>query len=537
LADRILVERVLGGDVDTFGQVVNRYQGLVFGVAYHHFGNAEEARDIAQDVFIRAFMRLDQVRDTASLGSWLRQIAINACRAKTPRLPKHDWIESVDLAVDPIPSIDSKLLVSAALGSIDESSRLTVVLFYLHAYSIKEIGEFLDEPATTIKSRLRNARAKLRRGLEELLERNLNQESLPPEFAERVTRLIQAVKAADESTIRTLLQDDPTLASTTEEPGRHTPLHIAAGSGDTAIVELLLAHGANPNALDEGDNASPLHHAAERGRLDVVKLLVEAGSNIDWDLTVHHASPLGWATMFEPTQRDVAEYLIAQGAKVDIFSAISLGDLPKVRQLVETDPIVLRQRMSRCERFRSPIEFATERRQFEIARLLVELGSEITLSEAAGLGHVDLVSHRLLEKPTKSGIEMALKSAVLAGQVSTARLLLDAGADPNYAPQGTSLIFDSIGANDRTMSELLIEFGADLEFKDPQWHSSALGWQVFYGRVEATQLAIDLGSEVTPNLTELAHSGERGELRRWSTGTPVEFGSVICLLARSRARE
>jgi len=530
LTDKSLIERTQGGDFDAFGQLVKRYQGLVFGVAYHNLGDPEGARDVAQQVFIRAFLRLGQVRDASKIGAWLRQITSNECRAWAARHPRFANLEDTEIAYDDREATERRILVEQALKAIDETSRLTMILFYLHAYSIKEIAGFLDEPATTIKSRLRNARTKLRTHLEEALEDSLSRESLPEDFADRVTQLLEAVRSGNEVKTRALLTADPWLVSANEEPGRNSALHIAAGSGDAAVVELLLSFGANPNALDAGDNASPLHHAAERGRLEVIKLLLDAGADIDWDLTIHQSSPLGWATMFSPVQREVATYLIERGAKVDIFSAISLGDLNKVRELVDQDPHVLRRRMSACERYRSPIEFAAERKQFEIASLLIELGSEVGLSDAAALGLDNEVSKRLDEKPNAFNLNYALKAAVMAGQTATARQLLTAGADPNYAPQHTSLIFDSIGTNDRFMSELLIECGADIEFQDSQWKSSALGWQVFFGKPEETQLALDLGSKPAPHLLDLAKSGERGELRRFSTGTAEGYRKVYEIL-------
>jgi len=81
LSDEKLVEKVRGGDIDAYRHLVKRYEKLVFGVAFHSLGNAEDARDVAQDVFIRAFLRLEQVRDFSRTGSWLRQITVNECRA------------------------------------------------------------------------------------------------------------------------------------------------------------------------------------------------------------------------------------------------------------------------------------------------------------------------------------------------------------------------------------------------------------------------------------------------------------------------
>ena len=527
-SDEELMRRVQEGDLAAFGDLVRRYQRLVFGVAFHSLGNVDDARDVAQDVFIRAFTRLDQVREPARIGAWLRQVAVNECRAWRARHRPAAPLTEVHAGIDLIGPSDDRLLVAAALRAIDETSRLTVILFYLHAYSLKEIGSFLDEPVTTIKSRLRNARAKLRKELEKTLDENLGSESLPEDFAGRVTRIIEAAKSGDEEAMRRLLAEDPTLVEVKESPGMGTPLHIAAASGNAALTELLLAHGADPNALDVGDNASPLHYAAERGWLDCVRLLVESGADVNWSQNVHERGPLGWAVIFGTVQSEVAEYLIAHGAQIDLFSAIGLDRADVVRELVSADPSVLRQRMSQCEQLRSPIEFATEYRRFAIANLLVELGSEISLSEAAALGSLDGVRERL---GRGDSIDHAAKAAVLAGQAGTARLLLENGANPDYAPQGTSLLFDAFAANDEDIARILLEFGADLEFKDAHHHSTALGWQVFYARVDSTRLALSLGAVVSPKLLDLAQAGERGELKRWSSGDAASFRQVYEVLA------
>lgn len=526
--DAELVRRANEGDLEAFGSLMRRYKRLVFGVALSFLGSTEDANDVCQDVFIRAFTRLSQLRDGRSVGVWLRRIAVNECRAAGGRLRSWARLDELGLGEDPTPGLHRRIELARALEAIDEPSRVTVVLFYLHDYSMKDIGEFLDEPVTTIKSRLRNARAKLRKEMEEILERNLSGEVPPADFHERVQKLLAAVQAGDEGLTRTLLAADPRLVAAEESPSRMTPLHIAAASGATAVVELLLAHGADPNALDAGDNASPLHHAAERGRLEIVRLLVEAGSDPNWTLTVHEQGPLGWALMFDPPQFEVAAYLMEHGAKPDIFAAVALGRADLVRELVAAKPLVVRKRMSACEMFRSAIEFAAERRQVSIARLLVELGADVSLSDAAALGDAEQVRRRLEEGAGLA--DYALKCAVRAGQTETARILLQAGADANYAPQGTSLLFDSIGRNERAVSELLMEFGADIEFKDAQWNSSPLGWQVFFGRAETARLAIELGACVAEGLVELARAGMRGELRRWSPAAPEDYGEVSRVL-------
>jgi len=80
-----LVSQTLTGNQDAFGKLVRRYQGLVFGLAYHRVKNAQDAEDIAQDAFLSAYINLKQLRKPEKFGSWLRQIATNLCRAYQQR--------------------------------------------------------------------------------------------------------------------------------------------------------------------------------------------------------------------------------------------------------------------------------------------------------------------------------------------------------------------------------------------------------------------------------------------------------------------
>ena len=192
--------------------------------------------------------------------------------------------------------------------------------------------------------------------------------------------------------------------------------------------------------------------------------------------------------------------------------------------------------MSKCELFQSPIEYATDCRQFEIANLLVELGSEVSLSEASGLGLEAEVLRRLAENPGAPNLLAAIWSAVKAGQLRTTRLLLEHGVDPNSTlrpREGRSLLFWAVSDNNESMSRLLLEFGADLEFQDSQWKSTPLGWEVFYGKPESTSLACRLGAKIGSNLLDLAKAGERGELRRWSNGTPEGYRLVHKVLGEA----
>lgn len=74
-----LVRRASGGDSEAFAELVRRYRDAVYGYCYHRMGSFEDARDLAQDAFVRAFTCLDQLRDPERFGGWVRRIAANLC--------------------------------------------------------------------------------------------------------------------------------------------------------------------------------------------------------------------------------------------------------------------------------------------------------------------------------------------------------------------------------------------------------------------------------------------------------------------------
>src|SRR5688572_24198457 len=92
----------------------------------------------------------------------------------------------------------------------------------------------------------------------------------------------QACAGGDVNTVRQLLRQDTNLARAVNPEAPHggwTGLHTAAQQGHVGVVRVLLEHGADPNAREEGDNTSPLHWAAARGDIEIVRALLDAGSD------------------------------------------------------------------------------------------------------------------------------------------------------------------------------------------------------------------------------------------------------------------
>jgi RNA polymerase sigma-70 factor (ECF subfamily) len=199
-----LVQRARRGDREAFGELVDRYRDMVYGFAYHLTSDFEDARDLTQEAFVRAYVRLAQLREPARFPGWLRQIVTNLRRSEARRpvvqtLPLEDADE---VAVKPSGVKEVELTVRQALLSLRECDRLVLTLHYVDGYTQPEIGQFLDTPPEVVKTRLARARARLRKELVEMVDETLSKRRLPDTFR-------QGVIAGVEGLVRDLRQALP----------------------------------------------------------------------------------------------------------------------------------------------------------------------------------------------------------------------------------------------------------------------------------------------------------------------------------------
>jgi RNA polymerase sigma factor (sigma-70 family) len=188
--DADLVARVRQGDADAFTSLVERYRDAIYGLAFHELHDFEDARDVAQEAFIQAYMHLDQLRDPERFGPWLRQVTVNRCRSWRRSRWREAPCEELPEPAAGSESVETRLAVRQALACLSEESRLTLLLFYMQCWSMREIAAFLEISETTVKSRLRNARARLRKELLVLVDGTLKNTRLPADFAKKVRRLL-----------------------------------------------------------------------------------------------------------------------------------------------------------------------------------------------------------------------------------------------------------------------------------------------------------------------------------------------------------
>ena len=178
--DEELVARSMGGDLDSFNQLVLRWERPIYSLAYRVIGREEDARDVAQETFLRAFRALGGFKGQAKFSSWLYRITLNLCRdwirreRRAPVAQAPEGIDLIELAAEaePVETIEDLVArrqlgraVAKAMAMLPEDQRTAIVLKEYHGLTFQEIADLLDCPLSTVKTRLYQGLTVLRKQL------------------------------------------------------------------------------------------------------------------------------------------------------------------------------------------------------------------------------------------------------------------------------------------------------------------------------------------------------------------------------------
>ncbi|PDO09329.1 MAG: RNA polymerase sigma factor SigW [Candidatus Reconcilbacillus cellulovorans] len=179
-----LARQARAGDREAFAGLVDLYQDKLYHLALRMLSHPQEAEDAVQETFLRVFASLDRYDESQKFSTWIYRIATNLC---IDRLRKRKSSVSLDADTadngegtdwyDVLPGdeqtpesrfLTSELqeLVRKAIDELPDKYKAVVVLRYLHDMSLQEIGDILDLPVTTVKTRIHRGREALRRKLE-----------------------------------------------------------------------------------------------------------------------------------------------------------------------------------------------------------------------------------------------------------------------------------------------------------------------------------------------------------------------------------
>jgi RNA polymerase sigma-70 factor (ECF subfamily) len=191
--DEELVARAQGGDIDSFNQLIVRWERPIYALAYRVIGREEDARDVCQDAFLRAYRALPGFKGQAKFSSWLYRIALNLCRdwirrqrrAPVSQLPEDADATELAAETGPVESIEDLVarrelsaIVEDAMSELSEEQRTAIILKEYHGMTFQEIADMQGCPLSTVKTRLYQGLSLLRRRLEQ-------QGRLMPELVKR----------------------------------------------------------------------------------------------------------------------------------------------------------------------------------------------------------------------------------------------------------------------------------------------------------------------------------------------------------------
>ena len=241
-SDGALVRAILSGDGDAYEAVIARYKHMVYSVVLHILPGDPEAEDVAQETFIDGYFRLPTLRDADALASWLYGMAKRKAQHRYSR--RRTYVDVDDLAdflaADPMLDPETCVLkketrdaVRRAMDVLSEKNRQVAELFYFENMTVNAIGARLALSEGTVKSRLHEARKKLKGALAYMIEQNEKkiQSDLPDDFAATVRKKIESLRyyyalngGTHEGIAELISETEQMLDRLPESPEKHAAL-------------------------------------------------------------------------------------------------------------------------------------------------------------------------------------------------------------------------------------------------------------------------------------------------------------------------
>ena len=195
--ERILLRKAAQGDFEAFGEIIKRYQHVVYALAVQITRDRGAAKDVAQDTFISAFKALKNLRSENSFAPWLRSITRNMAiswrkeRGRFASLGAGGTLESpskpprIEMEAENIEAETFREGVRQILSSLSDALRFPILLCYLNGLPTAGAARFLGIKESTLRKRLHDGKKKLQMRIVRMAERTLQEYRLPPGFAKR----------------------------------------------------------------------------------------------------------------------------------------------------------------------------------------------------------------------------------------------------------------------------------------------------------------------------------------------------------------
>ena len=188
--DEEIVAAVLGGDIESFEELILRYQPRIFGMARKYFRNESDVEDLVQTIFTKTYKKLGSFKKTAPFEHWFMRLSVNTCYDALRRRTKHREQAVSDLMfedeswqnrLDNIPdsedqeSLDkANELVHSVMEQISNKARIVLTMQELEGRSIREISELTGWSISLVKVQAFRARKEMRAAVERFLKKEDN---------------------------------------------------------------------------------------------------------------------------------------------------------------------------------------------------------------------------------------------------------------------------------------------------------------------------------------------------------------------------
>ncbi len=181
LTDHSIIDTILAGNSNAYSILVNRYKNRVITLAHNILLNREDAEEVAQDAFVKAFCALKEFKKQAAFGTWLYRIVINTALNKkkrkklfvvdiTQETPNNEPAD-FDNLLQQYENKDLKKFIQHGLQNLKDDERICMTLFYLNELQVNEIHELTGLSAANVKVILYRARQHLYNALQCLLKK------------------------------------------------------------------------------------------------------------------------------------------------------------------------------------------------------------------------------------------------------------------------------------------------------------------------------------------------------------------------------